>query len=141
MAGGVFGLVDGERGSMDIRDGKWQGFQGKDLDVAIKPHYDKPIISVTVSCLRNHGRWILLPELIEVFASEDGNDFNRIENLAIEPAAENDEVALKEISIPLQQVRANFIKVKVKNAGSLPDWHRSAGNQAWLFVDEILIQQ
>jgi hypothetical protein len=33
-----------------------------------------------------------------------------------------------------------FIKIKIKNAGVLPSWHLSHGNNSWLFVDELIIQ-
>ena len=35
---------------------------------------------------------------------------------------------------------ARYLKLKIKNYGALPSWHISAGQQAWLFIDEIEIQ-
>ena len=39
----------------------------------------------------------------------------------------------------MKNVRAKYFKLTVKNYGKLPEWHLSAGEQAWLFVDEIEI--
>ena len=36
--------------------------------------------------------------------------------------------------------RAKYIKVTARNFGPLPDWHVSAGQQAWVFVDEIIVK-
>jgi hypothetical protein len=40
----------------------------------------------------------------------------------------------------IKKVRAKYFKVTVENYGKLPDWHISAGEQAWLFIDEIVIR-
>ena len=34
-----------------------------------------------------------------------------------------------------------YYKVTAKNYGKLPAWHWSKGEPAWLFVDEILIEE
>ena len=36
--------------------------------------------------------------------------------------------------------RAKFVRVTARNFGPLPAWHVSAGQQAWLFADEIIIK-
>ena len=33
-----------------------------------------------------------------------------------------------------------YIKIKVLNYGQLPNWHLSAGEQAWLFIDEVWVK-
>ena len=33
-----------------------------------------------------------------------------------------------------------YLKVKVYNYGKMPNWHISAGEQAWLFMDEITVE-
>ena len=40
----------------------------------------------------------------------------------------------------VKKARAKYFKITLENYGKLPDWHISAGEQAWLFVDEIIIQ-
>jgi hypothetical protein len=32
------------------------------------------------------------------------------------------------------------IRFKVKNFGKCPDWHLGAGNNTWLFIDEIILE-
>ena len=38
-----------------------------------------------------------------------------------------------------KSVRAKYFKITAENYGKLPDWHISAGEQAWLFADELVI--
>jgi len=36
-------------------------------------------------------------------------------------------------------VNARYVRVKAVNMGKCPQWHKGAGNKAWLFADEISI--
>lgn len=36
-------------------------------------------------------------------------------------------------------IRTRFIRVKSKNIGICPPWHRGAGGKAWIFADEIIV--
>jgi hexosaminidase len=35
--------------------------------------------------------------------------------------------------------KARYVKLKVKNYGTIPDGKQGAGNKAWTFIDEIII--
>ena len=41
--------------------------------------------------------------------------------------------------MPLENIKAQYIKLKAINYGFCPDWHLGAGGKTWLFVDEIII--
>jgi len=34
----------------------------------------------------------------------------------------------------------NFIRLSAKNLGAVPDWHEAAGSDAWIFIDEIVVE-
>ena len=36
---------------------------------------------------------------------------------------------------------ARYIRVVAKNRSVCPEWHKNAGKEAWLFLDEVLINQ
>ena len=42
--------------------------------------------------------------------------------------------------IKTQDLKARYIRVHAKNVAICPQWHKGAGNKAWLFVDEIIIK-
>jgi alpha-L-fucosidase len=42
--------------------------------------------------------------------------------------------------IPLNGVKARYVKLVAENVGICPAWHKGAGGDAWLFVDEILMK-
>jgi hypothetical protein len=33
-----------------------------------------------------------------------------------------------------------YIKVQATNFGMIPNWHLGAGGEAWLFIDEIIVE-
>ena len=49
------------------------------------------------------------------------------------------DVAVREFGTPLRDLRARYVKVRAANMGVCPPWHKGAGDLAWLFVDEIII--
>jgi hypothetical protein len=44
-----------------------------------------------------------------------------------------------EISVRTSGVKARFILVDVRCTKTLPAWHSAAGQKAWLFIDNILV--
>ena len=47
---------------------------------------------------------------------------------------------IQRYAIPMKDVEARYLKIKVKNHGTCPDWHNSPGGAAWIFVDEIFVE-
>ena len=44
-----------------------------------------------------------------------------------------------EITVKTSGVKARFIQVDVRCTKTLPAWHPAAGQKAWLFIDNILV--
>ena len=82
--------------------------------------------------------WIFLPEAIEVGASNTVGQFASAAN--VRNGVPKDISAIQKYAIPLKNVEARYLKIKVKNYGKCPDWHNSPGGAAWIFVDEIFVE-
>ena len=39
-----------------------------------------------------------------------------------------------------QDLKARYVKVKATTVGKLPKEHTAAGSDAWIFVDEVIIE-
>ncbi len=46
---------------------------------------------------------------------------------------------LNKVGVSFAPVKTRYVRVLVKNYGKIPDGNPGAGNNAWLFVDEIEI--
>jgi hypothetical protein len=44
------------------------------------------------------------------------------------------------LDVPEGTGPARYVRVRARNRGLLPDWHPAAGEYAWLFVDEIVVE-
>ena len=47
---------------------------------------------------------------------------------------------IKKYTVDIPDTEARYLRVVVENYKTLPSWHEGAGTDAWLFIDEILIQ-
>ncbi|NOT36659.1 MAG: glycoside hydrolase family 92 protein [Saprospiraceae bacterium] len=137
-AGGGNALFDGLKGSMDFRDGRWQGFRGKDVIVQIKITNPEKINGIKVRCLQDQNSWIILPELIKVFVSNDGYNYSR-EDLITHNIPKNTNESVDHVFTTEKVKGSKFIELKILNSGTLPDWHISSGKNSWIFIDEIII--
>jgi alpha-L-fucosidase len=136
---GARSLLDKARGTTDYHHENWMGFEKEDCEAVIDLHSVKSISKVTVGCLQNQAVWIFNPRSVEVFMSDDGKMFRPVGSMKGEEPRADDNIAVKEFTIPCEQTKGRYLKVRVENTGLCPSWHKGAGNKAWLFVDEILI--
>jgi hexosaminidase len=129
-------LTDGIRGDF-ARFGKdWLGFWGPDLDAMVDLGKPETISSVTIDVFRGEGSWIYFPKSIEVFVSEDGMGFasaGKLDAAQISAAGNVQKVSFASRA-------ARYVRVVAVNQGKVPDGKPGAGEDAWLFVDEIIVE-
>ncbi len=139
--GGFKSLIDGIRGTENWRKGEWQGYQGQDFEAVIDMKTQKNIHEISSSYLQDSRSWILMPRKVEYYASSDNKDFfliATVENTDVKP--EDTQSQVKDYIAKVLPTTAKYIKVKAYNFGTLPDWHVGAGNQSYIFIDEISVK-
>jgi len=139
---GPEGMVDNVFAPTNYRIGGWQGWQ-EDMEAVVELDHEQTIRTVGVDCLENMRSWIFFPKSVQVEYSTDGQTwkpFGTVENSQFAAVHERQEAATSHTFSVDGSARAKFVKVHVANFGALPQWHVSAGEQAWLFVDEIIIK-
>lgn len=134
------GLLDGIKGSLNHRDGKWSGFSGKDLIAEIDFKSPTDLNKLSFAYIYNKGAWILPPKSISIYARKEGESYKLIgekefELLYLRLDQENH---LIEIEIEKEDVVS--LKVVIESYKKLPDSHPYAGRDCWLFVDELVIE-
>jgi hypothetical protein len=139
-AGGKVGLYDGERGTTNLRDGAWQGFEGEDMEVTFELATQQKVYRVTVGFLESPRDWIYLPVLFEVYTSVHGIDFQKIGALTSAEIREFPEDEVKNVSISLNGIEAKYVKIVAKNIHSTPEFDPIAGGKEWIFCDEVMIE-
>ena len=138
--GNTHTLTDGINGSEDFHDGRWLGFQYNDFQAMIDLMQPKLIGSVKINFLINTASYIFPPTLVEIFASENGQNFIKAGEFKLSAPDSSSLIAQpKIISITIQGIKrpVRFIKVIAKNQKTNPPWHYAPGQKCWLFVDEV----
>ncbi|MCX6270107.1 MAG: DUF5110 domain-containing protein [Bacteroidetes bacterium] len=137
-AGGKLALMDGKQGSLHFFDGKWQGYEGVDLDFTYDMENECFIRQVKIGFLENQGNWIFFPKGIEIQTSKDGVHFETTVTQAFDSPVNSNIIHVDRIPVEINKT-ARFIRIIAKNQGICPKWHQGAGEKAWLFADEIEI--
>ncbi|MET0759960.1 MAG: glycoside hydrolase family 20 protein, partial [Flavobacterium sp.] len=134
--GGAFTLVDGMHGNRQKQGFDWLGFYGKDLEAIIDLGEKQTISKVILNALSNEGSRVYYPKNVEVLVSENGIDFKTVKQVSASEINEMKGV----ITINFSNQKTKFIKVITRNTGKIPEGKLGAGGDAWLFVDEIMVE-
>ncbi len=154
-ASGANTLIDGVFGTKEFRTGDWQGFDNQDLISEIT--FDKPrlLSEIGISCLQDMKSWIFFPSSILVEVSYDGIIFEKLPLIQTNAAIASNTPSNQSIPSfstyvgPMNKeffVKSNStktisaIRVTAKNFGKCPEWHLGAGNNTWLFADELIFR-
>jgi len=137
--GGKEALIDGIRGGNAFNAGGWQGTQS-DLEATINLGKISNISHIGLSFLQNIGAWIVLPSSFEVSVSSDGKSFSTPQSFSFSNDLRNEANMKRVLEAKVDFKNIQYVKIKAKNYGKLPDWHLGAGGQAWIFADELIIR-
>ena len=138
-AGGLKALIDHQRGGDNFRTGVWQGYQGVDLVATIDLGVKQKVNRLAGSFLQEQGSWIFMPKEVEFFVSDDGKHFRSVGKVINQVALDEDDSVIQEMAVR-PRCEARYVKMSAKNIGTCPDWHVGAGQPAWIFCDEFIIE-
>jgi hypothetical protein len=135
-------LIDGVQGGTEFRTGDYQGYYAKAVEGTIVFESERTISEVGVSCLQDMKSWIFYPKSISIEYSEDGIQFSKPVSFIDFPfydsyVGPNTMDAFVDLGGE-RSVKA--IRFKIENFGKCPEWHLGAGNDTWIFVDEIIFR-
>ncbi len=140
-AGGPEALIDRIRGEKNWRLGNWQGYQGQDFSAVIDLEKEKDVNKISIGFLQDARSWIWMPKYVEIYSSNDNITYQKIgviENTILDTDLN---IYIKDFILNLDKIlRTRYIKVTAVNYGKIPGWHPGAGGDAFIFVDEIIIE-
>ncbi|MCU0453611.1 MAG: GH92 family glycosyl hydrolase [Bacteroidetes bacterium] len=139
-AAGRDALIDGVRGVEDFRVGGWQGYEGNDLEAVIDLGAVRSVRRIAATFLQDNNAWIFFPTSVRFEVSTDGESYRTVFEGATGIAPEQEGAIRKTISTGLGNERARHVRVRATNVGVCPPWHKGSGNKAWLFVDEVEVE-
>ena len=138
-AGGEKALIDHQRGGENFRTGTWQGYNGVDLVATVDLGEKQRINRLAGSFLQDQNSWIFMPSEVEFFVSDDGKQFRKVGKVVNNVALDEEDAVLREMEVR-PRCEARYVKMAAKNIGTCPSWHVGAGQPAWIFCDEFIIE-
>jgi hexosaminidase len=136
---GAHTLVDGARGTT-FNDGLWNGWWGPDLDAAIDLGQVQPVSSVALSLLEQVNSWIVYPDTVELYRSDDGSHWELVQQKSLNRPIQADASSRDLVAFDLPGgFQTRWVRVIAKGGKRLPAWHSGAGQPTWIFADEIVV--
>ena len=137
--GGDEGLIDGIRGTVNFASGEWQGYQPQDFVATIDLQKETEIKRVGGGFLQAARSWIWMPTRIEFEVSNDNVNFTKVAEIKTDVPHEDMTHTIRDYMRDITPVKARYVRVKANNLGKIPAWHPGAGEDAFIFIDEIFI--
>lgn len=129
-AGGKKALINGISGSKKrYGDKEWLGFWGDDVEITIDLGEKTAINSISTRFHNGNGQWIYAPKKVEIILDEKSYNYN----------LEKKQDLLYNVQYELN-TSSRYVHIKIPNFGIIPDGKQGAGNKAWTFIDEIVIE-
>lgn len=137
-ARGTFTLYDRESGGDNHADGKWMGFYGEPMITVLS--FDTAIDAqmVGISVKQHYGRHIYPPQQVDVWGGTDSTDAQLLARFR--PELRPDAPPRRLLEIPVAEGKHKYLRIEVKPYVRIPAEYPAAGNPAWIFVDEIIVQ-
>ncbi len=139
-AGGANALIDYQHGTTDYSSGGWQGYQGKDFEAIIDLGKVQNVKKIRAEFLQDVGKWIMLPRYVDVSVSIDSINYQPVIHSVNNFPEKDYTPGIRTLGDNIQPQNVRYIKITAKNYGQLPVWHESAGDNAWIFIDEIMVE-
>lgn len=135
-AGGPNALVNGVMGAdHKYGDKEWLGFSGDHCVAILDLGKPQPIKQIKLRFFNSRSQWIYPPKSISIsIGPSDGQWSSKIEKRIVDSANQ-----LITSIIPIDQ-EARYLKIEIENFGEIPQGRQGAGNKAWLFVDELVVE-
>ena len=131
---GAFTLVNGVVNEKGLhRSQEILGFSGTNCEAVIDLGKRMHVSTITAHTWEQTPSWIWRPADLVVQVSADGKTYRPARGeVEIEPTASTWKAA--------QRTRIRYVKILLKNKGTIPAGHPGAGQKAWLFVSELQVQ-
>ncbi|MBI1226547.1 MAG: family 20 glycosylhydrolase [Bacteroidetes bacterium] len=130
-------VINGVMGSDERYGGpEWLGFEGKDFEATL--HYGEPweFSKLRLRFYNGKGQWVYPPKEVIISVSDDGKTFKEAGRASVPDG----DAKVIEVAVPLNIHKGLDMKVEVKRFGVIPTGQQGAGHEAWLFVDEIVVE-
>ncbi len=138
--GGDSALVDGVLGSTNFADGRWQGFDGNDLNVILDLKKVTSVKEVGIRFLQESYSWVLMPREVKILFSDNGVNFRPVAYIGNTISPQLHGTIIHRFEAHFKNTKTRFIQIIGVNPGPLPAGHPGAGFPSFMFSDEVIVR-
>jgi len=131
-------LTNGVSGASDYTI-HWLGWFGSDADLLLDLEASRTARSISLGSLWNGKSWILHPSEVSCSISEDGKTFVPLGTVTVDGDQKNEQT-IRTYSFDATGKSYRFVRFQITGTHVLPNWHASAGQPSWFFLDEIIVK-
>ncbi len=133
-------LLNGAIGSMDYKDGNWQGFYGTDCDIELDFGKKENLNSIKINFNTNPYDWILMPRVAKVYISDNGIHYKLFKSFNIYEEVDKSKTTIVTKKLNIKGLSSRYIRIIIENPGFIPAGLPGHDNPSWMFLDEIVIE-
>lgn len=131
-------LSNGVNGASDYNI-HWLGWFGKDTELILDLEKETGARNISINSLWNGKSWILHPAEVACSVSLDGTTYFPVGSIEVTGEQEKEELIRSYVFHP-ENRPYRYVKLRIKGTGKLFNWHPSAGEPSWFFLDEISVR-
>ncbi|MBK6752760.1 MAG: family 20 glycosylhydrolase [Flavobacteriales bacterium] len=131
--GGAFTLVNGITAGARRVNHEWLGWRGGEVTITVDLDSAQDLRFLGLGALNEPSSWIHPPEAIEISTSLDGLTFEKQGDAPMKKGEGRREVAV------VKPCKARYVRYIVHAWKAIPVGQPGAGEPAWLFLDEVII--
>ena len=132
-------LVDAKKGSLVFSTGDWIGLYNQDFEAIVDIKSIQEVSEVSINTFISPNDWIFGPKQFVVSLSNDGINFTPVFGKDIDIALQADNAKILNLKANFENQKTRYIKIVAPIFEKIPQWHYSAGQPTFLFVDEITV--
>jgi hypothetical protein len=131
-------LTNGVNGASDYNI-HWLGWFGNDTELTLELDDITTAKNISINSLWNGKSWILHPAQIQCSISIDGEHYISIGTQNVKGEQQR-EIPIRTYLFDANGEAYRYVKFTVNGTMKLPNWHPSAGEASWFFLDEITVK-
>lgn len=117
----------------------WLGYNDRDFEVVLDLGEVKNISSVLLNCYQNTDSWVYYPTEINLAISDDGKSAQAIQT--VKPlVTEEYKNGTQAFQLNKGNLNARYLHLSAKRLETVPKGKSGELENAWLFVDEIIVE-
>ncbi|WP_341903483.1 DUF4838 domain-containing protein [Fluviicola taffensis] len=138
QSGDLSYLTNGVSGASDYNI-HWLGWFGNDTELILDLDTLTQAKNISIHSLWNGKSWILHPSEVSCSISADGKTYSPIGTIRVEGEQQKED-PIRNYPFQTENNVYRYVKFTVKGTGKLFNWHPSAGEPSWFFLDEITVK-